>query len=85
VGFRLDVPLARDEQLNVIDVAELIQRVCREERGYEPEIEYVEDPRESQPTGPDFTVDTSATRERLGFETEYTVEGTVREALQKGR
>lgn len=78
-----DIPLASGEQLSVIDVAELIQRVCLEERGYEPEIEYVEDPRESQPTGPDFTVDTSPAREYLEFETEYTVEGTVRSVLRE--
>ncbi|RLM83647.1 NAD-dependent epimerase/dehydratase family protein [Halobellus sp. Atlit-38R] len=79
-----DIPLASGEQLSVTDVAELIQRVCQEERGYEPAIEYVEDPRESQPTGPDFTVDTATARERLGFETEHTVEETVRRALQQG-
>jgi UDP-glucose 4-epimerase len=77
-----DVPLASGEQLNVIDVAEIVQRVCLEERGYKPEIEFVEDPRESQPTGPDFPVDTTTARDRLGFETEYTVEGTVRRALR---
>ncbi|WP_256545618.1 hypothetical protein [Halobellus inordinatus] len=77
-----DIPLASGEQLSVIDVAELIQRVCQEEQGYEPEIEYVEDPRASQPTGPDFTVDTSAAYDQLGFETEYTVEGAVRRALR---
>jgi UDP-glucose 4-epimerase len=79
----VDIPLASGEQLSVIDVAELVQRVCLEERGYEPEIEYVEDPRASQPTGPDFTVDTSPANDRLGFETEYTVEGTVREMLRE--
>ncbi|WP_144903876.1 NAD-dependent epimerase/dehydratase family protein [Halobellus captivus] len=79
----VDIPLASGEQLSVIDVAELVQRVCGEERGHEPEINYVEDPRESQPTGPDFTVDTEPARERLGFETEHTVEGTVRRALRE--
>ncbi|WP_435184882.1 NAD-dependent epimerase/dehydratase family protein [Halobellus sp. EA9] len=77
----IDIPLASGEQLNVIDVAEIVQRVCLEERGYEPEIEFVEDPRDSQPTGPDFPVDTATARDRLGFETEFTVEGTVREML----
>jgi UDP-glucose 4-epimerase len=77
-----DIPLASGEQLSVIDVAESVQRACLEERGYEPEIEYVEDPRESQPTGPDFPVDTSPARERLGFETEYTVERTVHKTLR---
>jgi UDP-glucose 4-epimerase len=81
----VDIPLASGEQLSVIDAAELVQRACREERGHESEIEYIADPRESQPTGPDFPVDTSPARERLGFETEYTVEGTVREALRVGR
>ena len=79
-----DIPLASGEQLSVTGVAELIQRVCAEERGYEPEVEYVEDPRESQPTGPDFTVDTATARDRLGFETEHTVEETVRRALRQG-
>jgi len=81
-GGATDIPLASGEQLNVIDAAETVQRVCLEERGYEPEIEYVEDPRESQPTGPDFPVDTSTARDRLGFETEYTVAGTIRQALR---
>ena len=79
----VNIPLASGEQLSVIDVAELVQRVCLEERGDEPEIEYVEDPRESQPTGPDFTVDTSPAKERLGFETKHTVEGAVRRALRE--
>jgi UDP-glucose 4-epimerase len=77
-----NIPLASGEQLSVIDIAELVQRICLEERGYEPETEYVEDPRESQPTGPNFTVDTNPAREEFGFEAEYTVEGTVRRSLR---
>jgi UDP-glucose 4-epimerase len=78
------IPLASGEQFSVLDVAELVQRVCKQERKYEPPIELVEDPRESQPTGSEFTVDTSPAREHLGFETEHTVERTVRNALGDG-
>lgn len=75
------IPIASGEDMSVLDLANLVQRVTREERGYEPEIELVENPRGEEAAGSDFSVDTETAREIIGFEAEYTVEETVRELL----
>lgn len=78
------IPIASGEDMSVLDLASLVQRVCGEERGYEPEVELVENPRGEEAAGSDFSVDTSRAAEMLDFEAEHTVEETVRDLLSEG-
>lgn len=75
------LPIASGEDMSVLDLANLVQRVTREERGYEPEVEVVENPRGEEAAGSDFSVDTDAARDAIGFEAEHSVEETVRALL----
>jgi UDP-glucose 4-epimerase len=78
------VPLASGECTSIIEIAELVQRVVDEERGYRPDIEMVENPRGGEEAAEDdFSVDTTAARETLGFEPRHSVEATVREMVQE--
>lgn len=74
-------PLASGECMSVLEIAETVQRVVREERGYEPGIEMVENPRESETEATDFDVDTREAERVIGFEVEHDVESTVREMV----
>lgn len=76
------VPLASGECMSIIELAEVVQRVVEEERGFRPEIEMVENPRGGEEAaGDDFEVDTSAARETLGFEPAHSIEAAVREMV----
>lgn len=77
------IPIASGEEHSVLDVANLVQRVVEEERGYTVDVELVENPRGSETAAEDFTVDTSKARDVLGFEAEHTVEETVREIVRE--
>ncbi|WP_262180252.1 NAD-dependent epimerase/dehydratase family protein [Haloarcula laminariae] len=71
--------IASDEDPGVETVAELVQSVAAE-HGREVDIELVENPRAGEETlVSEFPVDTTAARERLGWETRYDVESVVRE------
>mgnify|MGYP000436238596 FL=1 len=75
--------LASDEDPSVGDLAELVQRLAREERDIEVDVELVENPRAGEETlVSEFPVDTSRAKAELGWETERTLETTVREALR---
>jgi len=80
----MTIPLASGEDMSVLDLAHLVQRVCDEERDYAPEVELVENPRGEEAAGSDFSVDTTRAAETIGFEAEHSVEGTVREMLSEG-
>lgn len=73
--------LASGEQYSIRELAELVQRVVREERGYEVPVEMVDNPREGEVLVEDYTVDTSTAADVIGFETRHTVEETVRRLL----
>jgi UDP-glucose 4-epimerase len=72
------LPIASGEEYSILELAELVQRVTDEERGETVEVELVENPREGEAVSGDFTVDTTAARDAIGFETERSVEGFVR-------
>jgi UDP-glucose 4-epimerase len=74
--------LASGDDRSVKDIAEVVQRIVAEERGYEVPIEMVENPRESETEVGDFTVDTSEAAEAIGFEAEYDVERAVTEMVR---
>jgi len=75
--------LASDEDPSVGDLAELVQRLAREERDVDVDVELVSNPRAGEETlVSEFPVDTSRTREELDWEAERSLEVTVREALR---
>lgn len=71
------LPIASGECMSVLDLAEMVQSVVEEERGYTVEIEMVENPRGSETAAEDFTVDTDEAREEIGFEVKESVEQTI--------
>jgi UDP-glucose 4-epimerase len=76
--------IASDEDPSVMAVAELVQRIAREETDRDPDVELVENPRAGEETLVDsFAVDTSAAREELGWAPEHTVEESIRELIRR--
>ena len=75
--------LASDEDPSVHEVAELVARIAKEERGIEVDVELVENPRAGETMVESFTADTSRAHEELGWETTHTLETTVRERLRE--
>ncbi|WP_254535958.1 NAD-dependent epimerase/dehydratase family protein [Halomarina litorea] len=73
--------IATDEDPSVMDVAELVQGIAREERDIDTDVELVENPRSGETLVDSFEVDWSGARERLGWEPQESVEGSVRELL----
>ena len=76
------LPIASGECMSILGLAETVQEVVEEERGYTVEIEMVENPRGDESAADDFTVDTSEAREAIGFEAQESVEETVREIVR---
>lgn len=74
--------VASGECMSVLEIAETVQRVVEEERGYMPEIEMVENPRGSETEATDFSVDTSEAERKIGFTAEHDVESSVREMVR---
>ena len=74
-------PVAGGECRSVLEIAETVARIVEDERGRRPEIELVENPRGAETVAEDFTVDTAAAAEAIGFEPEYTVERAVGEMV----
>jgi UDP-glucose 4-epimerase len=72
--------IASDEDPSVMAIAELVAGIAAE-HGEEPPIELVENPRGDETLVEEFAVDTSAARDRLGWEPTHDVESTVRELL----
>jgi len=71
-------PIASGECMSVLELAETVQEIVNQERGYNVEIEMVKNPRESETVSDDFVVDTEGARDAIGFEAEYSVEDAVR-------
>src|SRR5699024_4707083 len=75
--------LASDEDPSVMEIAELVARVAREERGADPDVELIENPRASETLVDRFPVDTTRTHDVLGWSVEHSLEDTVRERLRQ--
>lgn len=73
--------LGSGEGRRILDVAELIAAVAREERGLDVPVELVENPREGEATADEFVVDYSTARDLIGFEPTHGVEAEVRGLL----
>lgn len=75
--------IGSDEAPSVMEIARSVQTIAREERGIDPDIELVENPRSGETLTDTFTVDTTDVREQLGWQAELTVEDAVRTALRE--
>jgi UDP-glucose 4-epimerase len=71
--------LASDEDPSVMDIAELVSQVANAERNIDVDVELVENPRSGETLVERFPVDTTRTREELGWSVEHSLEDTVRE------
>ncbi|MDY6775282.1 MAG: NAD-dependent epimerase/dehydratase family protein [Halobacteria archaeon] len=76
-------PIASGDCRSILEIAETVQEVVEEERGYSPEVELVDNPREDETLVDDFTVDTTKARDGIGFEAEYDIERAVREMVSE--
>ncbi|MFC7156826.1 NAD-dependent epimerase/dehydratase family protein [Halomarina halobia] len=75
--------IATDEDPGVIEVAELVREIALEERGLDPEVKLVENPRSGETLVDSFEVDTGAARSVLGWEPRESVEASVRDLLRE--
>ena len=73
--------IASEEDLGVMEVAEIVQEIASEERGIEVDVDLVENPRSGETMVEEFDVDTSKTHDDLGWEPTHTVEESIRELL----
>lgn len=79
----ITVPIASGDCRSVLELAELVRRLVREERGEEIDVDLVENPRGVDETvAENFTVDATAAERLLGFEAEETIEETISEMLR---
>jgi UDP-glucose 4-epimerase len=62
-------------------LAEWVAEIATDERGLEPPIELVENPRGNETLVDTFEVDTGRARERLDWEATETVEHSIRNLL----
>jgi nucleoside-diphosphate-sugar epimerase len=74
--------LASDEDPSVATVADLVSEAAAEVAGIDAEVRLVENPRgDGETMVESFPVDTSRTRERLGWQAQRDVETTIRDAV----
>lgn len=76
--------VATDEDPSVMALAELVQRVARDEHGISVTIDRVENPRSGETLVEEFAVDTTETAEHLGWEPQEDIETTIRSLLAEG-
>jgi len=70
--------IASDEDPSVIMLAERVRELLKAELGRDVDIQLVDNPRSGETLAEEFTVDTTAARDRLGWQPTHTVEGTIR-------
>jgi UDP-glucose 4-epimerase len=76
--------IASDEDPSVERIARIVREAAAEATGEEPTVELVENPRAGEETlVSEFTVDTTAARERLGWEPRRNVRETVTALLER--
>ncbi|MDB2245704.1 NAD(P)-dependent oxidoreductase [Halorubrum ezzemoulense] len=75
--------VASGEDMSVMEVAEIVREVAREERGIEVDVELVENPRSAETMVEEFGVDISAAHETLGWNPRESVGGAVRRLLRR--
>jgi UDP-glucose 4-epimerase len=75
--------IASDEDLSVMQIAELVQMIARDERDIDIDIELVENPRSGETLVDTFTVDTSEALDHLDWKPETAIEDAVRSQFQE--
>ncbi len=75
--------IAGNEDPSVMEVAETVREVGRDELGVDVEVTLVENPRGNETLVENFAVDTSKAREILGWEPTQTIRESVRELLRR--
>jgi UDP-glucose 4-epimerase len=75
--------IASDEDLSVMQIAELVQTIARDERDIDVDIELVENPRSGETLVDTFPVDTTEALNHLDWEPETVIEDAVRSQFQK--
>ncbi|OYR81719.1 oxidoreductase [Halorubrum sp. E3] len=73
--------IASDEDMSVIEVAEIVREAAHEERGIDVDIELVENPRGAETMVEEFGVDISETGRRMGWSPTQTVIDSVGELI----
>jgi nucleoside-diphosphate-sugar epimerase len=73
--------LATDEDPSVMALAETVAEIAEAERGLEPDVELVENPRGNETLVDTFIVDTTAAHERLGWDPRESVRESIRALL----
>jgi nucleoside-diphosphate-sugar epimerase len=73
--------LATDEDPSVMELAETVAGIAAEERGLDPEVALVENPRGNETLVDTFTVETTTAREQLGWDSRESVRASVRALL----
>jgi len=73
--------IASEEDMSVMTIAEIVQKIIREERNINVNINLVDNPRAGETMVKEFMVDTSVARDRLGWEPKEQVEETVRKEV----
>jgi UDP-glucose 4-epimerase len=74
-------PIASGTSTSVIEIAKKIQKIFKEEKGFEPKIKEVKNPRD-ETVVKKFDVDTSEAEEQIGFSAERTL-GILREEIRE--
>ncbi|AEH36973.1 NAD-dependent epimerase/dehydratase family protein [Halopiger xanaduensis] len=75
--------IAGNEDPSVMEVAETVRDLAREELDKTVDVELVENPRSDETMVEDFAVDTSKANEVLEWEARHTVEESVRDLLRR--
>jgi UDP-glucose 4-epimerase len=75
--------IAGERDSSVMAIADMVQRIARDELGIDPEVMLVENPRSAETLVEQFAVDTTRAREELGWRPNHTVEESIRELLRR--
>ncbi|OYR82588.1 oxidoreductase [Halorubrum sp. C191] len=74
--------IASDEEMSVMELAEIVREGTREERDINVDVELVQNPRSAETMVEEFGVDVSAAREELGWENRERVNKSILEQLE---
>jgi UDP-glucose 4-epimerase len=77
-------PLGSGESASILDIAETVQAIVEDERGFRVPIELVDNPRSDETEVGDFDVHTDRAREVIGFEATRSIESAVRSMVRAG-
>jgi len=75
--------IASDEDMSVMEVAEIVREAASAESGIDVDVKLVENPRSGETMVEEFGVDISAAGERLGWEPSESVAESVRRLLSE--